>query len=199
MYKLSTGKMKLSAVFGLLVSLVIGCDILGTRSPEAPNSGNSGFIPPTSTDIVIDNMRNSIRQLNVEDYTACLDETKFNFKPSGDVQAQYASIFANWGAINEKTYFNAMKSDKKSEENPVFELSDIEYETIASDSTVISARYSLEINDISREVSNFSGNLRWVIIRRETGLWYIKSWFDYSAEESDTTESWSRLKAAYSN
>jgi hypothetical protein len=175
-----------------------GCDFLSTRNPEAPETNNSGFVPPTSSDIVITNLVRAVSDLNVDDYIACFNEDDFTFEPAAEEYLQYQSIFSEWDLLSEKSYFNALISEKQDAGESKLTISELEKELIAGDSTVISAKYNWKIENIGIDSTGYSGELRWTMIRDESGLWSIKKWSDYRIENESNDDTWSLIKAVFS-
>lgn len=183
----------------LVLLLVSGCDFFSPRDPETPDTDNSGFVPPTSPDIVISNLERAVDDLNVDDYMACFGETSFYFEASGEEQLKYLTIFTAWDLNSERSYFNAIigKQDGPGKSNLEFEQ--IEQEPIVGDSTVFSSCYFWEIENVEIDSSIFRGKLRFTLSRDESGLWSIHRWIDYRDEEYPTSNTWSSVKAVFSN
>ena len=184
------------AIFSLVLFLS-SCDFLSTRTAEPPDGSNSGFVPPTSPDIVISNLTRAVNDLNVDDYISCFEENLYEFIPSSDVYGQYAGVFSTWTLQKERSYFSSLILEKKDESTTELLISDIDYEINSTDSSVIYASYSWDMKEDVRDYSIFNGSLRFTLCRDVSGLWYIKKWTDYSS--SNETETWSRVKAIFSN
>jgi len=83
-----------------------GCDIFQTRDPESPNKVTSGYKPPVTPDIVLENFKSAVRDHNVDNYIKCfIDSTassgRFSFSPS----AGYENQLTNWNLEDEQRYF----------------------------------------------------------------------------------------------
>lgn len=192
-------KVPLMAIVLMLMIAVVSCGNLSTRTPESPDNNTSGFIPPTSADIVISNFTRAVSDLNVEDYLACLYEDSYQFDVASSIYVQYPSIFADWTIQNERTYFSTLISEKQGAGASKLVFNELDYEIIAGDSTVISAIYNWNVDNLGTENDNYTGKARLTIVRDASGLWYIKHWTDYEVESDSITETWSRLKAFFSN
>ena len=87
-----------------------GCNLFEPRDPEVPSQSSDSFIPPTDPDAVIENLQNAVAQKNSVNYVRCFADPSrtvrpFQFFPSPDAGARYASVFAFWTVDQEKTYF----------------------------------------------------------------------------------------------
>lgn len=188
------------------LGMITGCELFTTRDPEKPDTGNSGYIPPTEPDILLLNFENSIRSLNADNYYKCFfDEIgeqpfKYKFFPASSALASYPSLFDDWNIESERRLINRLSSQFGSERiqisfpnrKPILET---------PDSSIFSADYILTLpeKNISQK-TEFRGRIQLTMIAKSNGLWYISRWFDYQNNEVDNeTNTWSILKAIYSN
>ncbi len=182
----------------ILVVLVSSCGVFEPRDPEEPTKGNSSYIPPTTYSIVIQNMKQSITEKNVDNYISCFvnDPTmpSYIFDPSAEILASYADIFSNWDVAEEKRYFTTEIASLESGITPQLNLEDISYESLSPDSISFISDYSLAIPQTSNEKQqNYKGRMQFIIIKNKlNGLWFVYTWKDISFEDF---ESWSSLKA----
>ena len=187
----------------LLVSvlLVSGCGIFETRTPEAPQQGRSDFQPPTSPDIVVQNIENAIADRDVNNYMACLSDTiyggkAFTFVPSANAVRQYASIFQNWDKNSEQSYFNNLISQSSTTSSAALLVSSEELVAQGTDTYIYSANYTLIWpNKVSGNPQQVQGNLQFSLGVDRNQNWAIYRWVDSGVGDSLT---WSDLKARFS-
>lgn len=186
----------------LLPLLINSCELFSTRTPEKPNNGGTGYIPPTSYDLVIENLKNSIKERNLNNYLLCFSDSSFTgiseFVYIADPQtmAQFQGLFSEWSIKSEEKYFTSMVASILDATNPNVNFTDVEYQNF-NDSIVFTGNYFLNIeftNDFSDR--NYSGSTRIVMKSSSTGFWYITSWYDFQSEDK-TLYSWSYLKSKY--
>lgn len=178
------------------------CDLFQTRTPEEPDISGTGYIPPTSYDIVIENLKNSIKEKNLNNYLLCLSDsstsglTDFIYIADPQSMAQFQVLFSEWYRRNEEKYFTSMVASILDETNPNVNFTDVEYQNF-NDSIIFTANYYLNIeftNDLSDR--NYSGNTRIVLKNSSSGFWYITSWYDFQSDNK-SLYSWSYLKSKY--
>lgn len=185
----------------ILSLLVISCDLFKTRNPEQPSDNNVIFIPPTEPQILISNLKNSIENLNSENYIKCLsndNNNPFIFFPSQSINSSLFSIFKNWNINDERRFINTLNSISNSNKP---QLTWINNKSIIEnpDSAIYESGYLLNINVNDKNISgNYSGNLRLILITDKQGYWYISRWYDFS-NTLDSNNNWSFLKAKLSN
>ncbi len=191
----------------VLTLLLVSCEWFTAREPEKPDSGTSNFEPPTDYSIVISNFKNAISEKNLENYLACLaDESKdkfgFSFNPSARAQAQYPSLFLDWGVTDENQSFNSLINSMEKPVNPRLNLyyEADGFENKQPDSAVFAADYILKIdhNVESIPADRFGGSLHLTIRRNKSGLWSIYRWLDQQSSVNDSIENtWSEMKALF--
>ncbi len=186
-----------------LVIFVYGCNIFQTRTPQPPQQGQSNYVPPTSPDIVIQNLKNAIAEKSVENYLSCLSDTgfggrNFSFVPPSDVYVQYQQIFVNWDKnYSERTYFNNLIVRSPATSSPALTLSSENYVSLSSDSVKYTADYSLLWpNNTSGSPQQVEGTLQFFLGIDRNQNWSIYRWIDLKIADSLTT--WSILKAKFS-
>ncbi len=186
----------------LLPLLINSCELFSTRTPEKPDTGGTGYIPPTSYDLVIENLKNSIKERNLNNYLLCFSDSsftgisEFDYIADPQTMAQFQGLFSEWNRNSEEKYFTSMVSSILDETNPNVNFTDVEYQNF-NDSIVFTGNYYLNIeflNDLSDR--NYSGSARIVLKNSSSGFWYITSWYDFQSEDN-TLYSWSFLKSKY--
>lgn len=183
----------------IILGSIQGCDLFSPRNPESPDNQNTRFVPPTSADIVISNFINAAKDLNVENYMGCFTEEGFVFQASSDAYSKFTSIFAQWNINSEKYYFNSITADNTDKLNPKIQLSNSGFEIMTSDSAVYLSDYRITCDFIENPPRIFAGKMQLNIIKQTDGLWYIRRWNDYQNPQDTIQDTWSGLKAKYSN
>lgn len=190
--------MKNKIITILLLLIVYGCTIFETREPEPPDSGTSApFIQPERPEVVLENLENAIRDLNLQNYLRNLDEELFQYQPNNAAQNATPDLWTNWDYASEETYFNNLRSASQSGSNHQLQLSDIESETLSSSEQQITARYSLTVNH-NRNVDGIpttaTGSFILYLTEADDGLWSIREWTDLATSGSFT---WSDLRSTF--
>lgn len=187
-------------LFAFVVAFVSGCGIFETRTPQAPQQGRAGFDPPTSPDIVVQNLVNSISDRNVDNYLSCLSDTSFGgrtfvFQPPADVYRQYQYIFMNWNKNSERAYFNNLTVQSSSSASSALILTS-ENLTLQGDSALFNADYTLIWpNKVAGYPQQVEGNLQFSLGVDRNQNWSIYKWIDSGIGDSLT---WSDMKARFS-
>ncbi len=176
--------------------LVFGaCDLFGARTPEDPEGEAGTWQQPVAPDIVIENLRAAITELNTSNYRRSLHEN-FEFVPSSDAYARDPDQWINWDRARENGFFVTLAEASKGStgnglrlENMTTELGESEY--------ILDASYILIISHGSQQVADtLQGRLAWLIIQESNGLWALTMWNDQSIGSED---SWSDLKAEFAS
>lgn len=184
-----------------LILFFVGCDIFTTREPENPVQSRNTWIPATTVDILIDNLKSSLSEKSTENYLKCfVDSTltgkSFSFIPATESYATYSSLFSNWKLQNERIYFENLKSKVKEGGAITLSIFNEDRGTIQGDSINYSADYLLivdhTVDNIQKE---FRGYLQFTLFRNLKGEWSILSWKDSKRSEYLT---WSDLKGRFS-
>jgi len=188
----------LFTVFLITVLLIKGCGIFDTRNPEEPANIRSTFVPPTTPEIVIDNLSFSILEKNSENYVKCISASNFLYVPDSKSQLVYGQIFENWDPLDEKRYMDNLISQTNTHASSVLFLDNEIYTQITSDSVSFQADYIIvyQHNRINLPKSAI-GNLLLTLNTDENDLYSITRWQDFRQNDTDFT--WSELKANFSN
>lgn len=185
----------------ILISLIFSCSPFETRTPEEPDSGSSNFIPPTSPDIVISNLIESITSKNIENYALCFNSSQdaedvyFVFYPSSDAINKFPNIFSSWTIDDEKRYFLSVVSILPDNIKPQIMFNSPEFESITPDSAIYVTDYELIVPNNENFPENYYGHLQFTLVPESNSYWRIKRWIDTMNSKSDTSQTWSTLKA----
>lgn len=200
-------KYLIQCLMSIAVCTITGCTIFSTRDPEDPTSARSSFIPPTSAQLVIGNLKNAILEKNTENYIQCLSDTTkgattpFVFEPSLSVSALYPSLFLQWNVGKERQAFQSLMNTSASDATPALLFINDRYDVTTPDSTVFQAEYVLTVpHRVQTIPTQVRGYIRLTVAPQTSGLWSIVRWADSSPTQSDTVNStWSLFKAQFSN
>jgi hypothetical protein len=175
-----------------------GCGIFDTRDPESPETVRSTFIPPTSADIVIDNLGFAVQEKNSENYLKCLSSMSFQYIPDSKSQLLYEQIFLNWNQQAEKRYLDNLISQTDQTSSSVLFLDNERLTQLSSDSASFQADYIFVFQHNNTSIpKSGKGNLLMTIAADENSLFYIRKWEDFRQNDTDFT--WSEFKAKFSN
>jgi len=195
-------KTKLALLVPMMVPLLYcGCDLFSTRDPEPPTSGSSTFTPPTSADLVIENLTNAIAEKNTENYMRCLVDTlnsgrSYAFIPTAEAAGRYSSTFSEWTLQSEKSYFSALIALTPASVATTLSLSG-GFDLIAADSAIYNSDYQLTFpHGIVSIAETVRGNLQLVLATDRNSLWSIVRWTDNPISNEI---SWSEWKGRLAN
>lgn len=184
----------------LTILPLTSCDLFTTRVGEAPNQTKSNWKPPVEPAIVIENLKNSLADKNVETYIDCFVDTIFadqtyNFSASSEAMANYQIFVQGWGLNEERRYFNSVTNRILKDFPITLSFSDENFSSISGDSLVYSANYSINLPLLSSDPfpANYAGNLQFNMLRDSRSEWVIYNWKD---TKSQTLPSWSELKGS---
>lgn len=183
----------------ILLSLT-GCDLFTTRQDEKPDQTKSNWIPPVEAANVIQNLKNSLSDKNVQNYIRCFVDTIFsdkdyNFSASSEALTRYDIFLQGWGLNEERRYFTSI-TNKVPVDFPIsLTLSDQNFSSLSGDSVVYSATYFLNLPVPSGDPlpKNYAGSLQFNMLRDSRQEWVIYFWKD---TKSETLPSWSELKGS---
>lgn len=189
-----------------MLILASACDVFPTRTPEDPINPNSNIIPPTTPSIALDNFINAVNNAEYSNYSLWLaskisgQSKELEFLPSGSSRANYPGLFNNWHSNEETRNFKSIINSLKAETKPVLVINNIQYNNYSADSVNLTGDYSLSLeikNNI--DVSHYSGQILLNLYRESNGLWYINQWVDIDSKANNNGNTWSTLKASFSN
>ncbi len=189
----------LTLVFFFLIILFKGCGIFETRDPQNPQNIRSTFFPPTSADIVIDNLTFAIQEKNSDNYFKCLSSSSFKYLPDSRSQQQYPEIFNSWSIQTEKNYFdNLIALQEGGSSSSILFLDNERLTQLSSDSASYQADYIFAFQHNKANIPKSSkGRISLILATDDDALFYIRRWEDFRQNDSDFT--WSEFKANFSN
>lgn len=182
----------------LLLSLTVltGCELFDTREPDEPETGAGTWLQPDTPDRVVQNIQNSIREMNTRNYLRSFGPS-FAFEPSVSSRAREPSLWSGWAIPEEETYFGQLAASSNFLSGHSLQLLDVAETVVDDERYVLDANYILTVqhsraaDDVPTE---FQGRLIWGIQRSPEGLWYLEGWTD---QESEAQPSWSSLKSTF--
>ncbi len=185
-------KLYLSIAILLFIS---GCDIFQTREPEKPITGRSSYTFPATPELVVQNIANSLKEKNLQDYMSCFvdsaySQKSYRFIATPGATARY-SFFSKWTLKSEESYFNNVISKLSSTEIIDISITKVTAEAISADSVQYIWQYSLQIPRKNASAMKYDGQMRFTMIPDNRSAWVISTWDDIKA---DNGSGWSDLK-----
>ena len=179
----------------LLLMLFTSCSLFETREPEDPGTTTVPvFIQPDRPQDVIQNLQNTVRALNLDNYRRCLTES-FEYEPSSVAQSSNPDLWLGWGFADEEVYFNNMRAEAEGLSGHDLQLDNRRFVQISQDMEQFDADYRITVQHNRQGLPvSAEGRMRLIITRDESGIWAIEAWSD-AAEGSDFT--WSDFRAAF--
>ncbi len=185
-----------------LSALLPSCgDLLGVRDPEPPDRPTeSHWIPATTPDVVIENLKQAFVNREFETYMKCLSDTTsynlpaFRFKPSAVSSVKYPGKFDTWSSTDEQIWFQSVLA--ASPPDSLFKLTLTEDEPFVEslDTVEYQFTYALDIHHNRQgPPSRYEGKGVFKMIRDSRNYWLIYYWEDISTGEPD----WTDLKALF--
>lgn len=169
------------------------CDLFDPRTPEPPGGEGGTFVQPDAPDLVIENLRNAVAELNVQNYRRSLDEALV-FEPAATAAAGAPSLWSSWSRDEEVGYFTTLAEAARLGEGHELVLTDAT-EEITADRFVLEAAYLLVVYHRRPDApDSVQGRLVWEITQNADGLWRLSRWTD---QELSRTPSWSELKIEF--
>jgi hypothetical protein len=186
-------RLPLLVLFLLFAATWAGCDVFAPRTPEAPASEAGTFTQPDAPDLVVDNLRAAITEMNTANYRRSL-ATDLTFEPTAGAKARDPSLWASWGPTEENSYFTTLAEAARQNSGHLLRLEDTATE-IGDTRFTLDAAYVLVVRHRRPDVPDtVQGRLIWEIEQGEDGLWALRRWTD---QELGNSPSWSELKAAF--
>lgn len=185
----------------VLVGFAFGCDLFETRDPEPPLDTASTFVPPTTPDIVLQNLRSAIAERNVINYLRCLPDSlatsrTLRYLPSVSASAQYPTVFSAWSLSSEKSWFTAITTFIPTTASSSLELRG-GMSSVTADSATYQGQYTLILpHGLGGVPESVSGSLQLVLALDRNSFWSIVQWTDL---QNGSTPTWSDLKGRFAN
>lgn len=190
--------MKILIVISFLLFLS-GCDMFTTRKAALPSQPRADFQQAITPEIVIQNLINSFKDKNVQNYLACFSDSaftakKFVFFPSTGTISKFPSFSYGWNKKNEEQYFNNMISRVTENLPIVLKLSNVSTSPMG-DSLIYTASYFLNVpNNDAGIPDNYQGDLQFKMTIDSRSVWSIYYWQD---SKNSSLPTWSELKGRF--
>jgi len=176
-----------------LAATLAACDVFSPRTPEDPMGEAGTFTQPDAPDLVVDNLRAAITELNTANYRRSLADD-VTFAPTAAAQARDPSLWSSWSRTEEVRYFTTLAEAARQGSGHFLRLEDTATE-VSDTRYVLDATYVLIMHHRRVDVPDtVQGRLVWEIEQGEDGLWALRRWTD---QELGTSPSWSDLKAEF--
>jgi hypothetical protein len=184
-------------VFVIALVLADGCGLFDTRDPEPPDNTRSTYVPPTTPQIVLDNLSFSILEKNTDNYTKCISAANYTYVPDAQSLSVWGTLFLSWNQQSEKRYFETLIAATNTTASSVLFLDNERFTIVSSDSVLFQASYIVvfQHNRINLPKSA-KGNMNLTLNTDANDLYYISRWEDFRQNDTDFT--WSELKANFS-
>ena len=180
----------------MLLLFIKGCGIFDTRSPEPPNNIRSTYLPPTTPEIVLENLSFAILEKNSENYLKCFAISNYKYIPDSKSQLTWGELFINWNRQSEKNYLDILISNTNNSSTSALFLDNKNFTLINSDSATFNAEYIVVFQHRLNFPKSAVGNITLYLSADENNLFNISRWEDF--RQNDTDYTWSELKANFS-
>jgi len=165
-----------------------------TRPVEPPSSSTSDWVSPTDYVILLDNLKRSIAEGNVQNYLRCFEQNRYQFDPAGSLFNDNETVWQNWSLLDEQVYIENMLADLGGGGKSL-SLLEADLQDVSSDSLRYVGEYNLRINhDDTTLTTLFKGQLQFLIRLNSFNEWEIEKWADI---ETHLDSSWSLLKLRF--
>jgi len=181
--------------------LLAGCELFTPRDSEPPLDvlDPYAWIPPTSPEIVLQNLANAFpaHKLNYHlDVLGNSDETgvNFTFYPDQSVASSQPGVFENWGYVEEETFITKLFETLNPEGLQRLEW-EVEQLSPIDDRYEIIANYHLTLSYGKSETplpAQLKGQATLTLVQNVDLLYEISIWQDF--DNSDSLPCWSDLK-----
>lgn len=183
----------------LITLILIGCakNPFSTRDSEPPTEQAGTFIPPTSPQIALENVRFSYTEFVISNFIQTLDS---NFVFVFDF-IQSIPTDSGWGYQQEVSLTDNLFNDFIANKNqkslslrfePVLDQPDLIDDTTAT----LVRSYTITVSDSAGQlIESFSGVSRFDLVESSFQFWTIRRWQDF--HDDAAINSWADLKNAY--
>jgi len=187
-------------IFVLLITLIaIGCvkNPFSTRESQPPTEQAGTFIPPTTPQIALENLRFAYTEFVIGNFIQTLDsDFVFTFDFVQSLPSDTGWGFQQEVNLTDNLFndFNANKGKKSLSLSfaPVPDQPDLIEDTTA----VLVRSYTISISDsLGQLAGNFTGVSQFNLVESSFQFWTINRWEDL--HQSTNTDSWADFKNAY--
>lgn len=166
----------------LIFILLTGCNLLTTRNPAEPENRPRNYLTATTPDILLSNLKESLKDGYLEYYLECIVNQSFlnkGFKFYANSAAyQSFPLLNEWNLEGEKQYFNKLKS-VITENSPVTLVFSNQSYNPQGDSALVTADYQITLSAKDRNFPNsYKGFVEFKIFLDSRNQWVIVEWRD---------------------
>ncbi len=191
--------MKKLLIITMILALLVACakNPFSSRDSEAPFEEAGTFIPPTSPEIVLDNLRLAYEEMVIGNFIESLDS---NFVFVFDY-IEGTLIDTSWGFAQEinltGNLFADFRGDKANRQIAIEFFEQSEQQDILLDTTAMMIRsYVLTVSDSSgAAVETYEGVAQFDLVEAAFNFWAIARWEDLHLDTR--SPSWADLKNSY--
>ncbi|MCX5801378.1 MAG: hypothetical protein NTX17_08335 [Candidatus Eisenbacteria bacterium] len=183
------------SIFVLVSVLVCGCGLFEPRTPEAPGTGGTPWIPPTAPETVLVNIENSMYGKVIGNYVQNFtDDLAFHPDPSDSVElsATQPTVYDNWTLDVERTVTQAI-FDQAALLDLAFTQRDAPV-YVDSDHCVLYYTYLLQVTLKTGGTEYFRGLVEFHMRREGGSNWYVYVWIDKRDPDFLSSRTWGNLK-----
>jgi hypothetical protein len=180
------------AMLGLAL-LIVGCDLLNTRDPEPPDSGQGSWEIPRLPGDVLNNLSAALFERNAVDYLLSFEQEQFSFEADPEATSQDPSL-EEWDFSAESAHINQLFGAGTLPPDSIVRVVFLNSQrTTLGDSAEIIADYSLVAEiALAAAPGPMAGTAYFDLRIGQQGYWEIYHWRDSRTEEQNT---WSDLKS----
>lgn len=188
-------KIKIAAL--LFVLFITSCDLFTTREEESPKNLGSTFVPPTTPQLLFENLKNSLSEKILENYMASFVDSAFlssDFKyvAAAGAEATFQTL-SDWSLSAERIYINNVFSTVQ-QSRITLSLTN-ENSTPLGDSSFYFYDYALTVPTENSDLpSTYQGSVEFTIRLDNRNQWVITRWRDI---QIDNLPSWSELRGRF--
>jgi len=167
------------------------------REGEEPTAQAGTFIPPTSPQIVLENLRLSYMELVIGNFNQSIDsQFVFRFDFIEGLKADTGWGFRQEMSLTENLFadFNVNRSSRSLRINLSFQ--DGQVDEILDTTAPLVRRYDLVVVDsLGDQIESYQGIGRFEMVESAFNFWALRAWEDIHLDIE--TRSWADLKNAY--
>jgi len=181
-------------LFCFAMLAISGCGLFEPRTPEQPGGGGT-WVPPTTPEIVLDNLATSMKQKVIANYGLNFTaDFVFHPDPSDSIQltATQPYTYDNWTDSIEvrvaQTIFD---------ETAAFDLAFTKRDTtifVDPDHCVFYYKYFLQVTSRAGGTEYYRGLVEFHLRREGGANWYIYVWIDKRDPDFSSIKTWGYLK-----
>ncbi len=167
-------------IFFVISPILLFTACLEVRDVEPPSAaGGSDWVSPTDYQILLDNLRTSLNQQNVQNYLRCFNREELAFEPVASFLALNESLWSNWSVDDEQTYLNNLFANIAGPTGGILFLEELDLRDVSSDSLRYVGSYRYQVRHGDTTITDvFRGQVQWVMKVNQFNEWEIFRWID---------------------